>query len=600
MSLKCETTTFLQPSTSDHNHKGSKTSYTIQFLLSLSKVDTILKLPTEFHLSVSCSAFQDESGLLSSPSFCAPDSRCYKFVPQNSHVKVPDDVNHLLHRSDEPYLPPCRYKALPPSSRDSNNVVNCTISGSSECRNQEKTEQEMWRKDTVRQPTEDKWHSSENTDSKECQEVLSMSSLAGNLKSLQSTSNSFTEQSDASTKLNMIQEAVTGDALQPTILPETTKNCATKCQPVQDLLTNESVNLWQKSVHHIDTSWHFLSVLDDGMHLMESEAYSNFDVEHPEGTSHVIESLNKSSPSSILSQESCRNTKNSHCEVSYEKDIMELQLSELSTISACDGYPGRSTIDGDISEASILFPIEDGKHLQGVKHATSVNMKQNPSSPGFQIQQDFELNSSSSNLNGKPYSSSELCLPDGDSLIAFDEPFLMADEPFDKALSSPARNPIEPDAFSPSSPGDMIVKLIESILKDDSPPPHLDDPKVNHVAGIEDFGHSLCAQKSRTQLHSNQFNPRGHHSFQLNNIDPAGFSFFSYHSFITNTMSQPFQMASCSSKLNATLNSTSGYHQSSYADFIRPKLDSCGESNIKQAAVVDSLADMKLRAGGFE
>ncbi|OIW12534.1 hypothetical protein TanjilG_04698 [Lupinus angustifolius] len=77
MSLKCETTTFLQPSTSDHNHN---------------------------------SAFQDESGLLSSPSFCAPDSRCYKFVPQNSHVKVPDDVNHLLHRSDEPYLPPCRYK----------------------------------------------------------------------------------------------------------------------------------------------------------------------------------------------------------------------------------------------------------------------------------------------------------------------------------------------------------------------------------------------------------------------------------------------------------------------------------------------------------
>ncbi|KAE9611327.1 hypothetical protein Lalb_Chr06g0161351 [Lupinus albus] len=387
-----------------------------------------------------------------------------------------------------------------------------------------------------------------------------MSSLTGSLNVLQSTSKAITKQFNASTKLNMIQEAVTGDALQPNILLETTK-----CQPVQDLLTNESVNLWLKSVNHIDTSYHFLSVLDDGMHLMESEAYSNFDVGHPEGTCHVIESLNKSSPSSFLSQENCGNIKNSHCEVSYEKATMELQ-------SDCDDYPGRSTIDGDISEAPVLFPIEDGKHLQGVKLATSVNMKQNPSSPGFQSQQDFELNSSSSSLDGKPYSSSELCLPDVDSLIAFDETFLMADEPSDKALSSPARNPIEPDTFSPSSPRDMIVNLIESILKDDSPPPHQDDPKVSHGAGLDDLGHSLYAQKSHTQLCFNQFNPRGHHSFQVNNIEPAGFSFFSYQSFLTNTMSQPFQMASFSRKLNSKLGSTSGYQQSSYGCFIRPKL----------------------------
>ncbi|CAL0316019.1 unnamed protein product [Lupinus luteus] len=426
------------------------------------------------------SAFQDESGLLSAPSFCAPDSRCYKIVPQNSHVKVPDDANHILHRSDKPYLPPCHYKALPPSSRDSNNVLNCAISGSSECTNQEKTEQEMWRKDTFGQATEDKLHSNKNTDSKECEEVLLMASVTRNLNSLQSTSNAITKQLDASTKLNMIQEAVAGAALQPNILPEATKNCATECQPVQDLLTNESVNLWQKSVNYIDTSWHFLSVLDDGMHLMESEGYSNFDVGHPEGTSDVVESLNNSIPSSFLSQ--------------------------------------------------------DGKHLQGVKHTTSINMKQNPSSPGFEIQQDFELNCSGCSLDGQPYSSSELCLPDGDSLIAFDEPF-------DKALSSPARNRIEPDAFSPISPDNMIVKLIESILKDDSPAPHPDDPKVNHGAGLKDFGHSLYAQQSQTQLCSNQFN-----SFQLNKIDQAGFSFFSYHSF-------------------PTLDSTSGYQQSSYEDF---------------------------------
>ncbi|OIV90420.1 hypothetical protein TanjilG_10906 [Lupinus angustifolius] len=78
---------------------------------------------------------------------------------------------------------------------------------------------------------------------------------------------------------------------------------------------------------------------------------------------------------------------------------------------------------------------------------------------------DFELNTSSSNL------------------IEFDEPFLMVDEPFDNALSSLARNPIEPNAYSPSSPSDMIVKLVEMwnlhTLIDDSPSPDLYDPKVN-------------------------------------------------------------------------------------------------------------------------
>ncbi|CAL0320479.1 unnamed protein product [Lupinus luteus] len=311
----------------------------------------------------------------------------------------------------------------------------------------------------VRVAKEENWHGSKNTDSKECEEVFLMSSSTRNLNSLhlQSTSNAIMKQLDASTK--------------PVMLRETTKNCSTRCQPVQHLITNDSVNLWKKSPNHIDMSWPFISVLDDSMHLMESEAYSNI-VGHQEGTPHVMESLKKSRPSSFLRQDFSGNIKKNHCEVAYEKAMMELQLPELSKISICDDYPGRSAIDGNLSEASVFCPIDYEKQFQGVKQATSVNMKKNPSSLDFQIQQDLELNFFSSSFDGKSYSSSELCLPDEDSLITFDDPFLMAGlAVVDNSMSSPKRNPIEPYVFSPSSPRDMIEKLVESILNDESSPP---------------------------------------------------------------------------------------------------------------------------------
>ncbi|XP_019451431.1 PREDICTED: uncharacterized protein LOC109353553 isoform X2 [Lupinus angustifolius] len=318
--------------------------------------------------------------------------------------------------------------------------------------------------DMVRVPKEENWHPSKNTDSKECEEVFSMSSSTRNSNSLQSSSNAITKRLGASKN--------------PAILPETTRNCSTQCQPVQHLITNESMNLWQKSPNHIDMPWPFISVLDDGMHHMESGGYSNI-VGHPEGTPHVIESLKKSRPSSFLSQEYCVNIKKNRCEVAYEKAIMELQLSELSKISICD-----------LSEASVFSPIDYGKQFEGGKQATSVNMKKNPSSFDFQIQQDLELNSFSSSFDGKSYSSSELCLPDEDSLITFDDPFLMAGlAVVDNSMSSPERNPIEPYVFSPSSPRDMIEKLVESILNDESSPPteaHLFFPSEDekHLQGV--------------------------------------------------------------------------------------------------------------------
>ncbi|KAE9589079.1 hypothetical protein Lal_00000507 [Lupinus albus] len=200
-------------------------------------------------------------------------------------------------------------------------------------------------------------------------------------------------------------------------------------------------------------------------------------------------------------------------------------------------------------QARLFFPSEDEKHLQGLMQATSISMKENPPSPGFHIEQDLELNSFSSSLDAKLNSIPELCLPDEDSLITY-EPFLMAGVEnsgmVSNSMFSPERNPVEPDEFSPGSPCDMIEKLMESILchVNCPPPPHMDDPKVHHGAGLEGFYHSLYARQSHAHFGSNQFNPGGdqqaHLSFQRNNIGSAILSCFTYHPLPLNAISQHF------------------------------------------------------------
>lgn len=407
--------------------------------------------------------------------------------------------------------------------------------------------------DSVSVAKEEKRHSSKNADSKDSPDEFLMSPATRNSNSFQFTSSVISKQYDASWKSSQTQGAVRSDAGPPTLL-ETDKNCSTPCQEVQDSITNGSVNPWLKTVNHVDTSWHLLSMMDDGVREMEPEESSNLDVEHQEGTSHVME-LWESRPPSFLSEENYGNHKKNNCKVAYEQDFMELQLSNTS-VSVYDS-PGRISTS-DPSEACI-FPtsvegerkfvsmIDDCDSSIVYCNDISVSMKQNPSSPDFQIHRELELNSFSHSLDGESNSSYDLCLPDEDSLITFDELFLMPDVEnlpvVDSSMSSsPESNPIEADVFSPSSPREMVEKLVEFILNDESSTTHGDDPIAYHEAGLGCSSHSMHPKQTKTQFFSNQLNAerdqQNQSSFERNSIDSTIYSFFS-HSFPSNTSSQP-------------------------------------------------------------
>ncbi|CAJ1977010.1 unnamed protein product [Sphenostylis stenocarpa] len=370
MSQESGTATFSASSPSNDDvqdpSKRSKISYTREFLLSLDKADRIVKLPLEAQSSISC-VVDEAAGILSSPLF-VPDTRCQKSVPRNFSLGVPGDANSLLHKSDEPYRPPCRYKALP-STRHTNDLLNGEISGSSECTNQEIADREIWRNGRT-----------------------------------------------------------------------------STCDPSEAYISPTSVDEGKKQ---------FLSMIDD---------------------------------------------------------------CESSTV-----------------------------YCRGI----SVSMKQNPSRPDFHIQQELKLNSFSGSLDGESNSSCELCLPDEDSLITFDELFSLPDvEPLavvnSSMSSSPERSRIEADVFSPSSPREMIEKLVEFILNEESSTPRVDDPIMHHGAGLECFPHSMHEQEAHSHFGSNHLNPerrdqQDHNRLQINSIDSAIYSFFS-HSFPSNTFSQPFPL----------------------------------------------------------
>lgn len=173
--------------------------------------------------------------------------------------------------------------------------------------------------------------------------------------------------------------------------------------------------------------------------------------------------------------------------------------------------------------------------------AISDSMKENMSSPDVKIH-ELELNSStSSELSNF---SSELCLPDEDSLITFDESFLMP-EVDNSAVNDSYLS--EADLFSPSSPRDRFEKLVEFILDDESSPdPYLDDPMMPHGAGLDGFCLSMYARQPYKQFCSNQLNPerdqQDHNSFKKISIDQTMFSLFS-DSYPLNRMYQPFPVS---------------------------------------------------------
>ncbi|KAK7391326.1 hypothetical protein VNO78_19740 [Psophocarpus tetragonolobus] len=660
MSEESRTATFSTPSLSDVDlqllNKRSKISYTREFLLSLDKVDSIVKFPFDAQASISC-VVDDASGLLSSP-LCVPDSRFKRSEPPKLSLKAPDEANQLLHKSDEPYRPPCRYKALPSSTRDSNDLLNGDTSGSSEGTNQEMENREIWRKDTVSVSKEDKWRSSKNPDSKDSPDETLMSPASSNSTTVQFISSVISKQLDASQKPSQIQGAVRSDDGLPSTILDIAKSCPSPTQLVQDLTTYGAVNLWLKTVNHTDTSWH-LSMMGNCVHLMESEECPDLYEEDLEGP-HAMESLKKSMPRSFLSKEYYGNHNENHCEVVHEQGFTELQLSNAS-VSFYDS-PGRiSRSNSTMAYISPTSVEEKNQFVSSSESSTvcckgnSVSMKQNPSSRDFQIHQQLELNSFGCSLDGESNSSSELCLPDEDSLITFDELFLMPDVEnlavVDSSMSSsPLKNPIEADVFSPSSPREMVEKLVEFILNDESST-HVDDPILHHGAGLGIFAHSMHAPLTPTKFCSNQLNPerdpQEHNKFQRNSIDSTIYSFFS-HSFPFSKFSQPFplyhdelkrfdhevsqtmlqqiinpnnlhccsisvsqsgvpqhlpalQRASCTQKLNSMQNCTFAYQEPKhYGDFIRPNPDFQGDSNINPALVdsffENSFIEMTLRA----
>ncbi|MED6121138.1 hypothetical protein PIB30_027345 [Stylosanthes scabra] len=406
--------------------RTSKISYSRDFLFSLAKADGTVKLPREVKLSFPC-VLEDASGLLS-PPFCVPDSGCHERLTLSSS----DNANHLLHRSNEPYRPPCRYKvkALPLTSKDDGqDLLKSDTPGSAESTNQDKAKVERERriKATVRLPKEDIWYSSKNTDSEE----YSGTSL-----------------------------------IQPSIVPKATKVCSLQNQQMRN----------------------------------------------PQGTPLVMEPLQRSKPSNFLSQENSGNKQKNHGEVEYETLIQEFKLSN---IPICVHVSPRGIGKCDLSEldASISPP---------------------------HVEDDKKSSSYSSSIDGRSNSSFELCLPDEDCLICFDGPFLMSDAEKltmvnDSISSSSERSPYEVDIFSPSSPRDMIEKLVESLLNDESyPAPHRNDPIVHHGAGLEGYGHLPHAQRSYTQFCPNQLNlqrdEQEHSSFQMNSIDSAMYSSTASHS----------------------------------------------------------------------
>jgi hypothetical protein len=176
-----------------------------------------------------------------------------------------------------------------------------------------------------------------------------------------------------------------------------------------------------------------------------------------------------------------------------------------------------------------------------------------PIIPNDQIQQESELKSSNVSLEDCSTIIPGLCLPDEDSLIAYDGPFLNHEMEIplgiDSFMSAPESNLTEDDDLdSQSSTFDMILNLVEFVL-DDSDDDYdsnfeCDDSLMDRIRAVlmqhgydvslmdrimaELVQHEARLGQSKLSL-SNQLNPGrdqqdDHNCFLRSSTDPAVFS----------------------------------------------------------------------------
>ncbi|KAJ7974139.1 Chorismate synthase [Quillaja saponaria] len=435
-------------------------------------------------------------------------------------LEVQNKECHVLHRSNEPYRPPRHYKALRPSSEQNNDLRDNVTFGSSECLNQEVSEWDKRRRasfDLMMNKQRDLLKENQNEILEACEEHLNAnmvklleegknlvnkcteleesleSPVLRNFSTLQSNLNAITKQLSAYDKTNIAEGALTFEDLEQSTCSDINKNCSTKDQVVQDLNIHSTENRQQNSVNHVDLSGHIHIMLQKDSSLTDSEACTNLNVENWG----KIYPINSDNNSSLLEA----------------PPLIEEKNLFLSTVGRC-GFAG-------ISDGAIFSSSDVEQHgSTGTKESMSENDSQTKQGLESNFFSGFYENSNSS---------IELCLPDEDSLITFDELYYLpnednliaVDEAFympeehcisvDDSALSPERNSNENDMFNASSLNDMAEKLVESILGDEG-------SNLRHLGGAtlhsnycDETGwnasyHTLHAQQSSMFYHD-QLNP---------------------------------------------------------------------------------------------
>nr|XP_027187262.1 uncharacterized protein LOC101511763 isoform X2 [Cicer arietinum]XP_027189249.1 uncharacterized protein LOC101511646 isoform X2 [Cicer arietinum]XP_027189252.1 uncharacterized protein LOC101511319 isoform X2 [Cicer arietinum] len=282
--------------------------------------------------------------------------------------------------------------------------------------------------------------------------------------------------------------------------------------------------------------------------------------------------------------------------------------------------------------------------------------KENASIPDVQIQKESELNSSNSSFDGN-LTSSDIRLPDEDSLITYDGPFsgLKVEIPpgINSLLPAPESNLTEDELDSPGSVYDRIVKLVESVLEDDEDAddvvsaaaaavsavdgddaddeyyfdPHMNDEDddesffdrmddfmlklVQHGTRFGDLYLSMYSQQPNPQFYSDQMNPGRDHN-NKSSTDPASFSLFSdsYPSYKTfqplltrfsygvgdpmfQKVINPSEYGICALCLSQSEFPAPEVPSCMENPSLMQNAGSCGDGNINQTPV-DHSADMKL------
>ncbi|KAJ7969878.1 Chorismate synthase [Quillaja saponaria] len=532
--------------------KWPRISYSRDFLLSIAKLDTCKILPRGGDLSI-LHEFEDAFNHFS-PSSRDSDSRFDKSITQclrqNSEykgilgkgvfaevsgmpaLKLENNDCHLLHRSDEPYQPPHRFKAVCPSKGQTFNLHYSETFGSSECLSleipewngkrrasfelasnrqqnlvQEKHNRNLEAREghvnanIIKLLKEDKKLTNKCSESKESL----VSPELRNIYTLQSALNAINKQVDASDKSNLAQGVLTFEDLGQSIFLGINEDCSTKHHSVQDLNIQSTENRQQNSTNHIEVSGHLQACTE--LNVRSPDEYFLFEYDK-----------NSSLPVTFGQGNDENSKKNLSREVMYGNGCTK-EL-ELTNASVCiQGSPGRT---GDGINHESISPSD-------VEQCSSIGMMDNISGNDSPTKQGSESNYFRG-FDEKSDPFIELGLPDEDSLITVDEPFYVPDEdnlitveeafyiPDEEnwirvydSMFSPERNSNENDLFTSSSLADMAEKLVESIISDeDSNPYHLGGATLlNNYCDetvLPASYHTLHPQQS-SQFHHDQLNP---------------------------------------------------------------------------------------------